>query len=137
MGAVAVFQEAQNICFDTNLKLYGQDATWVTTDGELNKDIVLFNDPTREVKLQVINGRVLNHVGYDNTDIVSPYIEYRNGQYEGLWELVYEGMINQFVETGGKLYVTKHTTSFWDGQTYRIQLQPTESSLVILNMAVQ
>jgi hypothetical protein len=130
MGVLPAFQQAQIACFDTNLKLYGQDCTWEKSGGDV-VDTVLFNDPTKAAKFNVISGRGLSHVGYDNADVVSPYIEYRKGQFDGLFELVYNNAENQYVSTDGIRFCCKSITSFFDGQTYRIALQVAETETLI------
>ena len=121
-----VFQTAQDANFNNILALYGQDCIWNGITGS-----VLFNDPTKQQRFNITSGRGLSHVGYDNADIIQSYIEYPNGQFPGLFELVYSGEVNQYIITGGKRYVCQKSTSFFDGQTYRINLQPAISDLLV------
>lgn len=114
-----VFQTVQNAAFDQILALYGQDCQWIT--GGIT-DNVLFNDPTQNQRFSVISGRGLNHVGYDNADIVQPYMEFRRGQFPGLVDLVYDSGPNQYVVIGGITFVCVKMTAFFDGQTYRVGL---------------
>ena len=122
MSAIPFFQEAQDACFRIILAWYGQDCAWKKTGGDI-EGTVLFNDPTKQLRFNIISGRGLSHIGYDNADVITPYIEYPKGKYEGLWELVYENNVNQYIETGGKRFVCSNVNSFFDGQTYRIYLE--------------
>ena len=123
MGLKPVFQIAQEVCFDTNLSLYGQDATWKAIGKQDSTEIVLFNDPTKAQRMQLVNGRGFSHVTYGENEIIRPYIEYRKGQFDGLFETVMDNQdILQYIETEGVLYVCQQAMAFFDGQTYRIHL---------------
>lgn len=130
MSEKAAFQESQELCFDTILDVYGQDAVWHKTGGDVTEQ-ALFNDPTKDARFQITSGRGLSHVGYDNQPITRPYIEYRKGQFVGLYELVYEQNVNQYLTVNGTRYVCSQTESFFDGQTYRISLQVATTDEVI------
>lgn len=135
MGLVAVFQAAQDILFDTVERVMGQDATWKASGKQDETALVLFNDPTKSRRFQMVNGSGLSHVAYENGDVVDPYIEYRKGQFPGLFEKVTEDLDDlQYIETGGKLYVCKHLLSMYDGQTYRIQLQLSDANVSMFNL---
>ena len=128
-----VFQTAQNANFDNSLILYGQCCTWLKDGGSIT-DKVLFNDPTQNQRFNVVSGRGLNHVGYDNADILRPYIEFRCGQFKGLFDLVYGDAPNQFVtltdsESGITIkYVCVQIKAFFDGKTFRIGLQKAKTT---------
>lgn len=130
MADKPLFQEEEEICFDVILNQYGQDCTWEKDGGDVT-DLVLFNDPTAERRFAMIAGRGLNHVGYDNAEIVVPSIEYLEGQFDGLFDLVYNQDLNQYITTGGKRYVATKSSSLFDGQTYIIGLQPATDEAVI------
>lgn len=121
MAVIPPFQAAQNAAFDIILKQYGQDCVWEKDSGDVTA-LVLYNDPTVEEKIQVVAGRGLNHVGYQNGEVVVPYIEYGATTFQGLFESVYEGN-NEYVRTGGVRYVCKKSTSFFDGQTYYLTME--------------
>lgn len=125
-----LFQTSQELCFDTILDLYGQDCTWEKDAGD-EVAVVLFNDPTKEQRFQVTAGRGLSHVAYDNAPIIKPYIEFRKGQFVGLWEAVFEQQNNQYLATGEKRYVASQSESFFDGQTYRIALEEATDDEII------
>ena len=130
MADTPAFQQAQNACFDTILKLYGQDCTWQKQGGDV-VGTVLFNDPTRQDKFNVVAGRGLAHVGYENEDVTNPYIEYLKGAFEDLYEAVFNNVKNQYIVTGGKRFVCKAVTAFFDGQTYRVALAEAETDALI------
>lgn len=117
----AVFQPAQNAVFDLCLMVFGVPCTWVNASVT---DSVLFNVPTENQRFNVISGRGVNHVGYDNADILRPYIEFRDGQFINLGNLVYgDGNPTQYVIINGIKYVCIQLKAFFDGKTYRIGLQ--------------
>lgn len=128
MGDIPVFQTAQDIAFKMALAQYGQNATWENNN---ILDNVLFNDPTKPQRFNIIGGRGLSHVGYNNGQILKAYIEYLEGQFPGLWELVYADEGHQYIITGGIRYVCIKTASEFDGQTYRIYLDTAATEPII------
>ena len=125
MNDTPAFQPIQNAVFDKTIQLYGQQCTWKKTGGDV-VDSVLFNDPTDALRFQIVAGRGLAHVGYNNGDVIQPYIEYREGQFSGLFELVYNKDVNQYLIIRGVKYVTIKTSTFFDGQTYKVFLNKSE-----------
>jgi hypothetical protein len=126
------FQEMQDSCFDIILQLYGQPCSWTpAAGGEEMQALVLYNGPTTERQIKLTNGRGLSHVGYNNGQVEEPYIEYRDGLFEGLFQSLYDGGTEYVYltlkdESIVKMLCICNTSALYDGQTYRVPIQLSE-----------
>jgi hypothetical protein len=100
-----LFDRLQDKTFDTCLKWFGYEATWGASTEK-----VLFNAPNTREELSGVDYAPL---GY--------YMEYRAGQFAGLFELAREGTV-QAVTVNGVSYVVRSVEAVHDGKTYRAHM---------------
>ena len=101
----APFERMKRAAFDAAVRTMGVPATW---QGETQG--VLFNRPDREEQRADID---FNTTHYE--------MEYRLGQFSGLYGLVRDGSV-QTVNVSGTEYTVRHVMKMHDGDTYRAQL---------------
>ena len=90
-------------------KAMGYDATWNDVTAR-----VLFNDPSSKYQLAGIE---FEPAGWS--------MEYQNGDFPGLYELVHGGEVPQVTIDTTAYYIRSIRKDF-DGKTYKAQLTPVE-----------
>lgn len=105
-----LFDKLQDQCFDTSSKVFGYDATWNNDPAITGR--VLFRKPTERELL-------MGQMGYDPRDFV---MEYKEGDFEGLWESLRAGNLEE-VTIQGTVYVARFVDAHFDGKTYKVRLE--------------
>jgi hypothetical protein len=100
-----LFDRLQDKTFDTCTKWFGYDATW---GGQTEK--VLLNAPNIREELSGVDYAPLGF-----------YIEYRAGQFGGLYDVVRTGSV-QAITVNGVAYVVRSVEAMHDGKTYRAHM---------------
>lgn len=97
--------------FDRSASLFGVPASW-TDQGEVKTAQVLFNTPTEQVDIL--------EAMFDDSNT---YIEYKDGDFTGLYEAVRTGE-TQTINVDGNEWLTRQATKDFDGKTFKIRLSP-------------
>lgn len=89
----------------------GYDATWHASGGD-QVGRVLFNDPSKKTPLAGVQ--------FQPDGIV---MEYHDGTFPGLFELVYGGDYEQEVTINDTRYVVRHVAKEYDGKSYVARIE--------------
>jgi len=107
------FDALQNTSFDVISSTMGYDASWIPQAGGQTKVArVLLKDPT---EVHELAGVEYNPVGM--------MMEYRRGFFDGLFEAVRDGILEEVVVNHISYYV-RDIKAVYDGKTYRAKLEP-------------
>lgn len=115
-----LFDSLQNRTFDTAGRVFGYDATWEPSDGSPAQAArVLFKDPADDE--EILSAAYLRALSYDN--VIYPVMEYRRGEFDGLYEAVADRNNYEEVTIGGVKYEVHKIEPVFDGKTYKAHLQ--------------
>lgn len=109
------FDLLQSTAFNVVTNTMGYDATWMRSE-VLTGDVtftarVLLNNPTEDRKVLKTDFDPLTH-----------RMEYKQGDFPGLFEMVQKGR-EEVVTVNGQQYGIIHVTAKYDGKTYIAELQ--------------
>lgn len=109
-----LFDDLQDNVFDTVQKVMGYPCVWEPSQGGDAMTITgLLNEPTTNEKLGFVTQ------GYDG---IESMIEYREGQFPGLWESTRSGN-DEYILGNGNRYFVHHVVKRYDGKTLIAYLQ--------------
>jgi hypothetical protein len=114
---------------------YGEDAMWLSAQGVVVNQIVLFNDPSSDERMIVKQGRGLANIGYNNHAQEKPFIEFQDGDMAGLYHAVYSGG-KEHVRVHSRLYLADTASKQVTGKDYLITLQLADSQCAIVTVGV-
>lgn len=109
-----IFDSLQDNLFNLTTTVFGYDAEWTpSAGGALQTARVHFKKPTaeRDVHYEVIFNSVMH------------MMEYKFGDFVGLFEAV-QGNQNETVTINGIDYYIRQIRAYWDGKTYRAEIEP-------------
>lgn len=103
-----LFDGLQSKAYSVVANTMGSDAVWHKSAGGTDSGRVLFNDPSKKVKLNV--GAEFMPVGFS--------MEYHEGTFSGLMQSVQSGIANEYVTIEGNDYYVRQVTKEFDGKSY-------------------
>jgi len=114
-----LFDSIQRHTFDVCTNTFGDVAVWLPSDGSAEqRGKVLFNDPAKADSL----GRMQGAYGEIEYNPPAPYMEFREGIFEGLRASVKSGRYEE-VSINGVLYEVQTVAPTRDGKTYKAELK--------------
>ena len=112
-----VFDDYAQTTFSHVLNLMGEEAVWLTSNGDEIEGRVLFNYPTKETVI----GQTDSYEYPPN----NPTAEYYTDTFQGLKEMSDRQTVERLRIRGEVYFITLVDTKF-DGDTYIAHLQPEE-----------
>jgi len=109
-----IFDGLQDRLFNLTTTVFGYDAEWQpSAGGVLQTAKVHFKKPTaeRDVHYEVVFNPLMH------------MMEYKQGDFVGLFEAVRENK-RETVTINGIAYYIRQITAYWDGKTFRAQIEP-------------
>jgi hypothetical protein len=103
-----IFDDLQSKAYAIVADTMGYDAVWTKSTGGTASGRVLFNDPSKKMKVNV--GMEYNPAGYS--------MEYHAGTFEGLEEAVQSGIANEYVSINGAEYWVQQVIKEFDGKSF-------------------
>lgn len=109
------FDVLQNGLFDTVKNQFGFSASWTAADSSAYwEGLVLFRNPTQVAAL----------AGFGQYDPTMWEMEYKEGDFPGLRELVDIRATEEMVVIDGVMYYVRSVSAIFDGRTFKATLQP-------------
>lgn len=120
-----LFDGLQNRVFDTAGRVFGYDAVWTPSGGGPAQTArVLFKDPSDSE--EILDAAEVRALVYNN--VLQPVMEYRAGQFDGLYEAVSDRGNYEEVTINGGAYQVHKVEPVFDGRTYKAHLQRANGS---------
>lgn len=114
-----LFDGLQNKTFNLTATVFGYYAIWAPSDGSDSVEArVHFKDPTE--------AEGVSEVEYPKP---MPTMEYKEGDFPGLYQAVQVDRKDEYVTIDGTEYYVENIALKYDGKTYRADLQVKDSNL--------